>query len=73
MRLRVPQHDFCEHQRCGPLNLSTWTACLTCGRRYHGKMSVNLRRASHNAFLRDDVEVMVATVAYGECDCITLL
>ncbi len=33
--------------------------------RYHGQMSMAERRASHTNFMRDDVEVMVATLAYG--------
>lgn len=33
--------------------------------RYHGKMSNDARREAHMRFLRDDYEVMVATVAYG--------
>lgn len=34
-------------------------------RGYHAKLSLGQRRDSHSAFLRDDAEVMVATVAYG--------
>ena len=33
--------------------------------KYHGKMNNEQRREAHQNFLRDDVDVMVATVAYG--------
>ncbi|GFR52324.1 hypothetical protein Agub_g14862, partial [Astrephomene gubernaculifera] len=33
--------------------------------RYHGKMSASERRESHAAFMRDDLDVLVASVAYG--------
>lgn len=32
---------------------------------YHAKRSVEQRRQVHEAFLRDDLVVVVATVAYG--------
>ncbi|MEW5298656.1 MAG: hypothetical protein WDW36_001750 [Sanguina aurantia] len=32
---------------------------------YHAKLSAEQRRAAHTLFLRDDHEIMVATVAYG--------
>lgn len=33
---------------------------------YHSKLSSEARLNAHRAFLRDDHEIMVATVAYGE-------
>lgn len=34
---------------------------------YHAKLSNGNRREAHTAFMRDDHEIMVASVAYGEC------
>jgi hypothetical protein len=33
--------------------------------RYHAKLSAADRAAAHGAFLRDDVAVLAATIAYG--------
>ncbi|EFJ47726.1 hypothetical protein VOLCADRAFT_117801 [Volvox carteri f. nagariensis] len=35
--------------------------------RYHAKMTPKERREAHTAFMRDDLDVLVASVAYGKC------
>lgn len=35
--------------------------------RYHAKLPAADRRAAHTAFMRDDLDVLVASVAYGAC------
>lgn len=40
---------------------------VAVARAYHSKLTAQERSDAHTSFLRDDHEIMVATVAYGEC------
>ncbi len=53
-----------RNRDCHQVTTESTRMCV-CVSRYHGSMTLSERNAAHQAFLRDDKEVMVATLAYG--------